>query len=106
MPVNLRGLSFENVETAKDVHDGVPVLVVEGTIVASGGKPVDVPRLHFAVRNDKGQEIYAWTAAPARRLLGAGDVQTFRSRLASPPAESHDVVVRFVNRRDVTAGAQ
>jgi len=106
MPVNLRGLSFQDVGTAKDIRDGVPVLVVEGTIVASGGRPVEVPRLRFAVRNDKAQEIYTWTAAPARSPMGAGDTQTFRSRLASPPAESHDVVVRFANRRDVIAGAK
>lgn len=106
LPVNLRGLSFVNVGTTKDVHDGVPVLVVEGTIVATGAKPADVPRLRFAVRNDKGQEIYSWTAAPARGVLGIGETQTFRSRLASPPAESRDVVVRFVNRNDMIARAQ
>jgi hypothetical protein len=79
---------------------------VEGKIVATGGKPVDVPRLRFAVRNDKAQEIYAWTAPPAHSVMGAGDAQTFRSRLASPPAEGHDLVVRFVNRRDMIAGVR
>ena len=54
----------------------------------------------------KAQEIYAWTAAPARGQMGAGDTQTFRSRLASPPAEGHDLVVRFVNRRDMIARVQ
>ncbi len=106
LPVNLRGLSFANVGTAKDVHDGVPVLMVEGTIMATGSKPTEVPQLRFAVRDDKGQEIYTWTAAPARAVLGAGETQTFRSRLASPPAESRDVVVRFVNRHDTIAKAQ
>jgi hypothetical protein len=106
LPVNLRGLSFENVGTAKDTHDGVPVLLVEGTIVAKAGKAVEVPRLRFAVRNDKAQEIYTWTVAPARSVLGAGEMQTFRSRLVSPPADSHDVVVRFTHRHDVIAGAK
>jgi predicted Zn finger-like uncharacterized protein len=106
LPVNLRGLSLANVGTTKDVHDGIPVLVVEGSIVATGRSPAEVPRLRFAVRNAKGQEIYTWTAAPARGVLGAGETQTFRSRLASPPAETRDVVVRFVNRYDMIARAQ
>ena len=32
LPVNLRGLAFENVRTTGEVHEGVPVLIVEGTI--------------------------------------------------------------------------
>jgi hypothetical protein len=30
----------------------------------------------------------------------------FRSRLASPPPETHAVLVRFFNKRDLVAGIQ
>ena len=106
LPVNLRGLSFEDVRITKETHDGVNVLVVEGRIVASARKPVEVPRLRFAVRNASGQEIYSWTAQPTRSILGAGETLPFRSRLASPPAEANDVLVRFFNHRDIVAGAK
>src|SRR5215217_948362 len=33
LPVNLRGLAFENVKTSGETHEDVPVLVVEGNIV-------------------------------------------------------------------------
>jgi hypothetical protein len=33
-----------------------------------------------------------------------GERMSFRSRLASPPADSKDVVVRFFSRRDLEAG--
>jgi len=35
-----------------------------------------------------------------------GEALPFRSRLASPPRESHQVLVRFFNRRDLVVGAQ
>jgi predicted Zn finger-like uncharacterized protein len=102
LPVNLRHLTFENVKINKEEHDGVAVLTVEGTIVSQSSNPVEVPRLRFAVRNTSGQEIYAWTARPSRSILNPGEKLPFRSRLASPPADASDVLVRFANASDLT----
>ena len=104
MPVNLRGLTFTEVKVSRDIHDGVAVLVVEGTIASTASKPVEVPRLRFAMRNEAGGEVYAWTAMPTREVLEPGETLPFRSRLASPPGEGRDVTVRFFNRLDATAG--
>jgi hypothetical protein len=104
LPVNLRGLNFTEVKVSRDIHDGVAVLVVEGSIVSAASKPVEVPRLRFAMRNEAGGEIYAWTAMPAREVLEPGETLAFRSRLASPPGEGRDVTVRFFNRLDAVAG--
>jgi hypothetical protein len=104
LPVNLRGLAIEDVKTSRETHDGVPVLVVEGTLANVARAAVEVPRLRFAVRNDRGAEVYAWTAPPARAILNSGEQVAFRSRLASPPSEGREVIVRFFNRRDSAAG--
>jgi predicted Zn finger-like uncharacterized protein len=104
LPVNLRALEFANVTTQKETQDGVTVLVVEGTIVSTAKRIVEVPRLRFAVRDEAGHEVYAWTALPAQSVLAPGETLAFRSRLASPPRESNDVLVRFFNRRDLVAG--
>jgi predicted Zn finger-like uncharacterized protein len=104
LPVNLRNLSFENVKISKEETDGVSVLVIDGTIVSAAGKAVEVPRMRFAVRNISGQEIYSWTALPTRSILGPGESLPFRSRLASPPADASDVVVRFFTTRDAVPG--
>lgn len=104
--VNLRGLEFENIKTVREIHDGIPVMVVEGDIVSVSRKPVDIPRLRFGVRNGLGAEIYTWTAMPSRAIANPGDRVPFRSRLASPPAETHDITVRFYNRRDSIASAR
>ena len=106
LPVNLRGLAFTDLKIGNEIHDGVPVLVVEGMIVSMVSMPVDVPRLRFALRSATGAEVYSWTAQPSQPVLGAGfETLPFRSRLASPPAEGHDIQVRFFTRRDAVAGA-
>jgi predicted Zn finger-like uncharacterized protein len=104
LPVNLRGLYFENVRSAAEVHDGVTVLVVEGTIVNLTTRTLEVPRLRLSLRNGAGHEVYAWTALPPKGTLGSGNGLPFRARLASPPPEGRDVIVRFFNRRDSVAG--
>lgn len=106
LPVNLRHLKFENVHIAKETQDGVNVLIVEGVIVSDSKKPVSVPRLRFAARNVTGQDVYTWTALPARSILGPGETLEFRSSLASPPADAADVMVRFFTARDVEAGVK
>lgn len=105
LPVNLRGLFFQDVKSRTEFEDGVNVLVVEGTIVNLTTRTLDVPRLRFALRNASSHEVYAWTAQPAKSTLGSGNGLPFRARLASPPADGRDVIVRFLNRRDVAAGS-
>ncbi len=104
LPVNLRGLVFGNIKTTRETQDGIPVLVVEGTIGSKSSGIADVPRLRFAVRNAAGVELYTWTAMPSRQTLGPGEQLPFRSRLASPPTDAQEVTVRFFNRYDAGAG--
>lgn len=100
LPVNLRGLVFTDVKTMKEMQDGVPVLVVEGAIANVTTRPTDVPRLRLAMRDAAGLEVYTWTAQPPSPTLAGGETQPFHTRLASPPAEGRDVLVRFLTRRD------
>ena len=103
LSVNLRGLVFDNVATVTEQHEGVPILVVEGNVVNTTRRNEDVPRIKFILRNATHHEIYSWTAVPVRASLPPGEGVGFRTRLASPPADARDVVVRFVNRRDLVA---
>ena len=104
LPVNLRGLFFEDVKSRSELHDGVTVLIVEGTIVNLTTRTLEVPRLRLSLRNGVGHEVYAWTALPSKSTLGSGNGLPFRARLASPPPDGRDVIVRFFNRRDAMAG--
>jgi predicted Zn finger-like uncharacterized protein len=102
--VNLRGLVLADVTSETLAKDGVQVLLVQGQIVSTAKRTVDVPRLRFAVRNGSGNEIYSWTALPNRGLLGPGETLSFQSSLASPPPETRDLLVRFFNRHDLGIG--
>ena len=104
LPVNLRGLFFEDVKSRSELHDGVTVLIVEGTIVNLTTRTLEVPRLRLSLRNGVGHEVYAWTALPSKSTVGSGNGLPFRARLASPPPDGRDVIVRFFNRRDALAG--
>ncbi len=106
LPVNLRNLKFDNVKIVKEAQEGVSILIVEGRIENTADKPTEVPRLRFAARNATGQEVYTWTALPERSILGAQENMAFHSRLAAPPADATDVMVRFFNEQDAAAGAK
>ena len=106
LPVNIRGLVFDQVTVSREASDNISVLVIEGRIVSISSKPVEVPRLRFAIRNTAGTEIYSWTAQPERSTLNPGETMPFRSRLASPPADGNDVVVRFLNQHDLATGTK
>lgn len=103
LPVNLRGLEFRGVKTTHEVHDGIAVLIIDGEIVNVARQTVEVPRLRLAVMGANGQEVYSWTTLLPHSILPAGETLPFRSRLASPPADGKEVVVRFLNRTDLTA---
>lgn len=101
LPVNLRGLAFADLHTSYETQDGVDVLLVQGAIISKSEQPVAVPPVRLAVRNGTHQEIYAWTAKPERALLRPQERLPFKARLASPPQDASDVLVRFLNSRDL-----
>ncbi|MBY0381781.1 MAG: zinc-ribbon domain-containing protein [Xanthobacteraceae bacterium] len=102
--VNLRGLEFDKLKLSSEMVDGKPVLVIEGALTNLTRKAVELPRLRFIVRDVKGNDIYAWNSIMEQTSLGAGDRLAFKSRLASPPADGHEIAVRFFQRRDLAAG--
>jgi predicted Zn finger-like uncharacterized protein len=106
LPVNLRGLEFTEIKTTHEIQDGIPVLVIEGEVMNVTRQPVEVPRLRLAVLGPDARELYAWTALLPRSVLPEGEKLSFRSRLASPPAEGKQVLVRFLTRFDLTASAR
>ena len=106
LPVNLRGLVLADVTTEMLTDDGVQVLLVQGQILSTAKRTVEVPLLRFAARNGNRNEIYSWTVRPGRSLMSPGESLPFQSRLAAPPPETREVLVRFFNRRDLAAGMQ
>jgi predicted Zn finger-like uncharacterized protein len=105
LKVNLRGVVFKDVKVTTETIEGKQVLVIEGAIIGETRKPVDLPRLRFAVRDAQGAEIYAWNTVLDQSVLQPGERAEFKSRLASPPADGRSIDVRFFNKRDIAGGS-
>jgi len=105
LDVNLRGVQFKDVKITTETVEGKTVLVISGVIVGQNRKPVDLPRLRFAVRDAQGAEIYAWNTVLDQTVLQPGERTAFKSRLASPPAEGKSIDIRFFNKRDIAGGS-
>lgn len=103
--VNLRNLAFEDVRISTEMVNGNRVFVIEGAITPIARKAVEIPRLRFVVQDARGADIYAWNSVVDQAVVQPGEKVAFRSRLASPPADAHSIVVRFFNRRDLAAGS-
>ncbi len=101
-PVNLRGLALSEVRSELQSLEQETILVVEGEIANPTGREVDIPRLALAIRGTSDEALYTWTNEPPRRTLGPGETARFRARLASPPAEGRQVLVRFAPASDGT----
>jgi predicted Zn finger-like uncharacterized protein len=102
--VNLRGIALNDVSSTRETNDNVSILVVQGMITNISRQQLDIPRVRFALRNAGGAEVYTWTSLPERPTLAPGESEPFQTRLASPPAEGRDVMVRLFNRRDAAPG--
>jgi len=100
LPVNLRGLVFAGLESRTQLQDGVSVLIVGGRIESDSHSAVTVPPLRIALRDRAGADLYVWTVPPDATTLGPGESLPFQSRVASPPADGHDVLVRFARPSD------
>ncbi|MBY0530892.1 MAG: zinc-ribbon domain-containing protein [Xanthobacteraceae bacterium] len=103
LPVNLRGLEFQNIRTRQEIQDGIAVLAIEGEVENVANRAVELPRVRLAVLGENGIEIYSWTALLPRSILYPHERVPFKSRLASPPAQGKEIMVRFLTRADLTA---
>jgi predicted Zn finger-like uncharacterized protein len=108
LPVNPSGLALKAVRSEVVVDGADRLLVVEGEILNVASKAVEVPRLELSVRGPDGLPLYTWTNEAPRKTLGATESARFRARLASPPSEGREVLVRFAQapgRSSVSARA-
>lgn len=96
-------LDIDNVRSRLSRENGLETLEVTGTIANLSKSVQKIPVMRLSIRSTNGQEIYVWTATADQPELGPGESTTFRRRLASPPADSHSVMVRFVAKDDIVA---
>jgi predicted Zn finger-like uncharacterized protein len=95
LPVNIRGAEFENVASELVNDPSGRFLIVQSQIRNITSRPVTVAPVEIVVRDAAARAIYTWAAEPSKLLLQPGEAIGFRTRLAQPPQEAHDVQLRF-----------
>jgi len=103
LPVNLRGLAFNDLHTSIIEAEGRRVLTIEGALVNLRGQKTEVPDMRIAVRDADAHEIYVWTTRPPKAALESREETSFRLRLAAPPPGAREVMVRFASVAEKTA---
>jgi hypothetical protein len=111
LPVNVAGLELRSVRSHIVLDGARKVLAIEGEIVNLRRSPNVVPPVALTVRGANGLDKYAWTAPAPKPRLEGGETIAFRARLASPPQDGADVLVRFADAepgssQSKTAGAR
>jgi len=106
MPVNLAGLELRDVHSRIIIDGARRVLVTEGEIVNVRREQNRVPAITLAVRGPNGLDRYSWTAPTPKSKLEAGEKIAFRARLASPPEDGAEVLVRFAKLEDKKISAE
>jgi len=93
--INLVGFDFANVRVVREFDAGLPVLTIAGDVINISDRALPVPRVRLGLRDGAQQEIYFWTVAVSMDLLVPGARARFSTKLAAPPKEARDVLLRF-----------
>ncbi len=103
LEVNSTGLEIRNVRSYIVMEDHREMLEITGQIFNITRARQNVPVIRLSLHNADGQQLYVWTGAADSSEVAAGEKTQFRRRLASPPKEATQVMVRFVARDDIVA---
>ncbi len=103
LEVNSTGLEIRNVRSYVVMEDHREMLEITGQIFNITRARQNVPVIRLSLHNAEGQQLYVWTGAADSAEVAAGEKTQFRRRLASPPKEATQVMVRFVARDDIVA---
>jgi hypothetical protein len=106
LPVNLAGLELRSLKSQIFIEGYHRVLAIEGEIVNLRREANRVPLVALAVRDANGRDKYAWTTPAPKARLEAGETIAFRARLASPPPDGSDVLVRFASADETATQAK
>ncbi len=93
--VNTRGLEFREISYKRVLDEGVVVLEIEGRVVNVSGIKHELAPLHVSLLNDDQQSLYSWTLQAEPGVVEPEGAATFKTRLATPPAEATNLRVRF-----------
>ena len=105
LPVNLVGLTLEDISSNITEEGGRPVLVAVGRISNATRRDLAVPDLEITLVGGRGQALYKWAMKPPSPEIGSGEVRRFSVRLASPPPDASRIRLALRNAAEGEAVA-
>lgn len=103
LDVNVYGLEFSDLDIDRTFEGPTPVLVVRGAVRNIGGDEKAVPVLRLALRDAKGEEVYAWMAKVEAPVVQPGGAAPFTAVLDNPPSQAVDLEVTFASAKEAAA---
>jgi predicted Zn finger-like uncharacterized protein len=93
-------LAIQNIKTRFEGEGADRALIIEGMILSDASAPHNLPSLNFEIRSAAGdgpvgESIFQWMIPPPAPTIDRGNPVPFRARLASPPREGKDIVIRL-----------
>lgn len=96
--VTAEGLVFENVAAEPGYTDGETTLTITASVRNTSGRVRRVPPVRIGLYDDRGDEVFSWAVALGVDQLTPRQSARFTAMLAQPPADAHDLELRFAHR--------
>lgn len=96
--VTAEGLVFEDVAAEPGYSEGETTLTITASVRNTSGRARRVPPVRIGLYDQEGEEVFAWAVALGVEELTPRQAARFTAMLAQPPADAHDLELRFAHR--------
>ncbi len=94
---NIYGMEFGDVAAQRVTVDGQPVLEIQSRLKNVDREPRPAPLVRFALQDEAGEEIFAWTVEPEAETLASGEQVAVVTQLIDPPAQPLNVALTLTD---------
>lgn len=94
---NIYGMEFGDAAARRVTVDGQPVLEIQSRVKNVDRVPRPAPLVRFALQDEAGGEIFAWTVEPEAEILAPGEQVAVVTQLIDPPARPLNVALTLTD---------
>lgn len=95
--VNPYGISVGELDVHHEVDQGVPLLVIEGSVHNYDRRSRALPGLRAVLRDEQSHTLLEWTVSLDEGPVSAGEVRAFRTIVSDPPPSTVEVEVTLID---------